>query len=563
MQTVGELERFAHEEEPDRILRHVHRGLGPLLRADFGFVWRFDRSGRPAASYRLAWTPKGEKLLARADLASFTSAAVAFARDRKSPGDPHQLFTWVPVGGRSVAALGFVRPSGRYGRQDARFANEAAEILSRHLAHRDRERTYEIRERIVRKVLQQLRPADILYQVLHGLKRLLQYDHGASVQTLDSDASALTIRAETIAWTKGKSLRIGAKIPLRGETLDSIEALDRCLRCDPARLPEGIPLALIADLIALAPEAPPVRSLLLAPLRQGERFVGLLALRSTTPDAFTRSDEETINSFLPILSATALHSEFFRLQQDRLLEAERRTALGDLARAISHDLNNSFGVIQPLLETLRRDLEMGTLSPENLRQDLDTLSQYTKSSLRIFEGLLGFARGSIEGIEMIDVSGALDTVLSLLDRSLVAGRIEVVREIQADLPRFRARRQSIEQLFLNLITNARESMPGGGRLTIRIWTETGEEGEALRITLADTGVGIPPERLARVFEPFFTTKASGTGLGLDICRSLVWDHDGELWLESKVDEGTQAQIRLPLRKEPVPLVPADAASEGR
>lgn len=559
---MDELERFAPEEEPDRILRHVHRALGPFLKADLGFVWRFDRSGRPAAFYRLAWTPKGEKALSRSDIPTLTDGAVRFARDRKSPGDRHLLLTWVPVEGRTMAVLGFLRPGGRFGRIDARFANEAAQILSRHLAHRERERTFEIRERIVRKVLQQLRPADILYQVLHGLKRLLQYDHGASVQTFDPEASVLTIRAETIAWTKGKSPRIGSRIPVRAAALAEMESLARCHRCDPARLPDNAPAALIADLTTVTEVAPPVRSLLLAPLRQGDRFVGLLSIRSTAPEAFTKNDEETINSFLPILSATALHSEYFRLQQDRLFEAERRTALGDLARAISHDLNNSFGVIQPLLDALRRDVERGTLSQENLRRDLETLSQYTMASLRIFEGLLGFARGSVEGIDMVDVPGALDAVLSLLDRGLRSSGIEVVKEIPADLPRLRARRQAIEQLFLNLITNAKDSMHEGGRLTIRMAVEPTADGDAMRITVSDTGVGIAPDMLARVFEPFFTTKAGGTGLGLDICRSLVWEQNGDLWLESKVGEGTQAQIRFPIRSRLDPAPGSTSMMEG-
>jgi two-component system NtrC family sensor kinase len=202
-------------------------------------------------------------------------------------------------------------------------------------------------------------------------------------------------------------------------------------------------------------------------------------------------------------------------------------------------------VIQPLLDTLRRDAADGTLTNENLLEDLETLHQYVGTSLRIFRGLLSFATGSVEGVQLLQVDECLDTVLSLLARSIKAQHIQVSKEIPDGLPRIPARRQDIEQLFLNLLTNARESMSAGGRITIRLWTEEDEGGRDLRITVTDTGRGIPSDVLGRVFEPFFTTKSGGTGIGLDICRSIVWEYDGVLWLESDVGKGTVAHVRLP------------------
>jgi signal transduction histidine kinase len=120
----------------------------------------------------------------------------------------------------------------------------------------------------------------------------------------------------------------------------------------------------------------------------------------------------------------------------------------------------------------------------------------------------------------------------------------VVKEIDPALPRVHARRQDIEQLFLNLISNARESMENGGCLTVRAWIEPDDDGEMLGLSIADTGHGIPADLLHRVFEPFFTTKQGGTGLGLDICRSICWEYDGNLWLESNRGKGTVAQVRL-------------------
>ncbi|MBD3161774.1 MAG: hypothetical protein GF346_05875 [Candidatus Eisenbacteria bacterium] len=287
--------------------------------------------------------------------------------------------------------------------------------------------------------------------------------------------------------------------------------------------------------------------MLLAGLRRRDRAVGLLAIRWRLPNACFDTDRDTIDSFLALVSATALHSEFFRHQQDLLRDAERRTALGNLARAISHDLSNSFGVIQPLLDTLRREANAGTLDRADLIRDLDTLERYVTASVRIFRGLLSFAHGSVEEAQSLEIEGCLDEVLSLLDRGLKTSGIEVVQEIPPDLPRLYARRQEIEQLFLNLLTNAKESMPEGGRLTIRAWLENEGTDQTIGLSIADTGRGIRAEDLPRVFEPFYSTKQGGTGLGLDICRSIVWEYDGGLWLDSDVGRGTVVQVRLPVR----------------
>lgn len=532
------------------MLRHVHRGVGPHLAADLGFVWRLTRGLDAEAVYRMVWTKRGENLLQRTNTAVLGEQAVRFARQAKSPDDPHLLFTAVEALGRPVGVMAFLRPGNRFGRIDARFGMDAAEILGTQLNHRERERVYETRERIVRKVLLEVRPADILYQVLHGLKRLLRYDHSATVLTLDRSERTLTVRAEIIAWKKAKGTRIGTKIPLDPLALEFIDSLETSQLVQPPGSTCKVPENLLREISAVAPDAPEAHSHLFARLSRREEPVGLLVIRTLAADAFVAADRRTIDSFLHIISAAAVHSEFFRVQQDRLMEAERSTTLGELARAISHDLSNSFGVIQPLLETLRRDASEGRLTADQLEADLQTLSQYVGTSLRIFQGLLSFARGSVEEAHDVDLVASIDAVLLLLGRGLRTQGIEVERRFEPSLPRLHARRQDMEQLFLNLLNNARESMDGGGKLTLSIWREKEDEGEAIRLSIADTGRGIPASLLTRVFEPFFTTKQGGTGLGLDICRSIVWEYNGALWLESIEGSGTVVQIRLPLPGSP-------------
>lgn len=552
LQLEHDLDRFSAEEEADRLLRHIHRNLGSLLRADYGFVFRLGRGHVVEADYTIHWTKAGERAQRTVKARALHDAAVRFARDRKSPEDPHMLLTLVALQGRPVGVLSFHRPARRFGRPDAHLAMDAAEILSRQLAHRERERTFEMREKIVRKVLLEHRPADILYQVLHGLKRLLRYDHSATVLTYDRAGSSLTVRAEIIAWKKGKSPRIGVKIPIGPEEVQRLLGLERCMTIASNRIPDDLSGELVRRINEVTEDAPEAGSLLLAGLRRNEELIGLLAIRDHAAGAFVRADEETIDSFLPVIGATALHAEFFRLQQNRLLEAERKTALGVLARAISHDLNNSFGVIQPLLETLRRDADAGTLTPEALKRDLAMLSQYIGTSLRIFRGLLSVSRAETESAHPTSLGSNIDAVLNLLDRGLRTAGIKVERRIEPDLPKITARPQDMDQLLLNLVTNAMESMPDGGTLAVGAFVEEHDGERAVHVTITDSGSGIKSRDLARVFEPFFTTKSGGTGLGLDICRSIVWEYDGALWLESTEGVGTTAHVRLPFARKQLP-----------
>ncbi|MBD3160525.1 MAG: hypothetical protein GF346_00265, partial [Candidatus Eisenbacteria bacterium] len=253
LRLAEELERFAPGEEPDRLLRYVHRELGGLLEADLGYVWALGRGAVTESVYYQCWTKRGEQLLETKDRARVTELAVRFARDRRAPEDRNLLMTLVESRQRPVGVFAFVRAGRRYGREDARLANDAAQILGRQLEHRERERIYLLRERIVRKVLLQLRPADILYQVLHGLKRLLGYDHSASVHTIDPDGSAITPRAEVIAWTKGKSARIGRRMPLTQEMLGVIAKLDPCILIDTGNCDPRIPSALLEEVSVVAP----------------------------------------------------------------------------------------------------------------------------------------------------------------------------------------------------------------------------------------------------------------------------------------------------------------------
>lgn len=116
-------------------------------------------------------------------------------------------------------------------------------------------------------------------------------------------------------------------------------------------------------------------------------------------------------------------------------------------------------------------------------------------------------------------------------------------DIEEDLPTIEANPNRVQQVFFNLITNARDAMPDGGVLKIKTWKDR----ETIHISFEDTGVGIKREDLARVMEPFFTTKKDGTGLGLSICRSILWESNGRMRIQSEPGKGTTVFIDFPTR----------------
>jgi len=160
---------------------------------------------------------------------------------------------------------------------------------------------------------------------------------------------------------------------------------------------------------------------------------------------------------------------------------------------------------------------------------------------RIFGGMLSFARGGARRGAHGQVQPAIETTLAVLKDGMQRRGINLVVETQSDLPPVACGQSDLEQVFLNLLTNAREASSQGGVVTVRVRPHP----DRLAITIADTGSGVTPEDLSRVFEPFFTTKPNGNGLGLSICRSILWEIGGTLSLQSDPHTGTQVHVTVP------------------
>jgi signal transduction histidine kinase len=155
--------------------------------------------------------------------------------------------------------------------------------------------------------------------------------------------------------------------------------------------------------------------------------------------------------------------------------------------------------------------------------------------------MLTFSRNAARGSRYGQVRRAIETASSILKYGMSRSAIDLNVEMPDDVPEVACSQSDLEQVFLNLLTNAREATPHGGRIRVTVRAVD----PVVEISIADTGCGIPPENLPRVLEPFFTTKPAGNGLGLSICRSVIWEVDGRLTIQSELGSGTQVYVLVP------------------
>ncbi|MCS6975893.1 MAG: PAS domain S-box protein [Gemmatales bacterium] len=279
----------------------------------------------------------------------------------------------------------------------------------------------------------------------------------------------------------------------------------------------------------------------------GERlFVGVIrdiTERKQAEAELRRSHEELQR----LVAELRDKNEEIRAITQQLWHAAKLASLGEMAASIAHELNNPLATnllrLENILERLPED--------DPHRRSLEIVQQETRRMSKLVSELLQFARRGRERLGVVEVNRELEHIVELVQHLLRKRGIEVVWDLEPSLPPIHADIQKLQQVFLNLLTNAADAMPKGGRLTLR--TRRGHlpgHVPAVSIEICDTGIGIAAEHLGRVFDPFFTTKAEGqgTGLGLPICRRIVEEHCGTITLESEVGRGTRVEVTLPLRQ---------------
>ena len=264
--------------------------------------------------------------------------------------------------------------------------------------------------------------------------------------------------------------------------------------------------------------------------------------------------------------------------QAQLIQAEKLSALGQLAAGVSHEINNPLSFVSNNLVVLRRDFEsvIGILTryrqslqqqdPEGKRrllQEAEGLAEatnvdYVTQNLglvfdrtiegaerirKIIRDMLDFARLGEAEWKAADINRSIDATLSILAHDIKSKNVQLVRDYE-DVPSIFCMPGRLNQVFLNIIFNAVQAVSEGGRIVISTRADEGH----VRVAVADNGPGIPKENLTKIFDPFFTTKPRGSGLGLSISYSIVADHGGRIDVESTVGAGSTFTVVLPLRR---------------
>jgi len=225
---------------------------------------------------------------------------------------------------------------------------------------------------------------------------------------------------------------------------------------------------------------------------------------------------------------------------DKLLRSRRLAALGKLAAMVGHELKNPLGVMRNSIYVLKGRLEKSGHMDGKMGEHLEILDMEVDNSTRIINDILNFGGIKEPSAAVLDMCELIEGVLRKVD---IPDNLEEVIDFGPGEHNIIADGHQLVQVFLNLIQNAVQAMPDGGKLTVSCQTDGQEE----EIRIADTGVGIRPEDSTKVFEPFFSTKSSGTGLGLAVCQSIVENHGGHIRVESgEGGRGTVLIVTLPV-----------------
>jgi len=435
--------------------------------------------------------------------------------------------------------------------EDHHALRRIAKVISESIDLLDWRRAAEVRSQIDRKILEQLRPQDLFYQILHGLRSLTQYDHSSALLISDQSQNELEVVAEQVAWRKGKSQRIGMKLPLNDELRGLLQKNTLCgfdRHGDEWRGWLGKEFSRIAELLdynrgAGAPSGDVRESAMLcAPLVTRDGVLGVIKVVARYPGLFGEYEASLVQRFVPVAAIAIQNSQSNVTLEAKMVEAERKHLLATLVRGVSHDVNNALGSVLPLVQQMVADVHSGRIEAITFSEDLEQVEKSMQTCRRIFGGMLAMAKDADQASPHGNVRRALDSTLAILKDRLDRQGICLEIQLLEVLPNIQVGQADLEQLLLNLATNAGDSMPQGGTLSITVENL----GTKLAIVIRDTGVGIPPENMPRIHEAFFTTKHNGSGLGLSICRSIISNVHGEMKISSTPEVGTQVRLVLPI-----------------
>jgi len=306
-----------------------------------------------------------------------------------------------------------------------------------------------------------------------------------------------------------------------------------------------------------------LHSLVVIPILAKEKALGVIAADYVEPGKNIKADVLESVMIFAQQAGLAIHNAFryqelknfseqmeekiqkttatLRKTEAQLIRSEKLAALGQLAAGIAHEIRNPLTSINILIHSLRDSFS----SNNSHREDLQVIEEEIDRINKIVDQFLRFARPSPPLLEKAEISSVFEETLQLLRPQIEKQRISVQKNF-GSLPLINIDKEQMKQVVLNLLLNAIQAMPGGGRLQLAGRMPRGNRW--IQLSIQDSGMGIPPQDMDKLFDPFFSTREGGIGLGLSIAHRIIDQHHGRIEVESTPEKGTLFTIWLPLER---------------
>jgi two-component system, sporulation sensor kinase E len=233
-------------------------------------------------------------------------------------------------------------------------------------------------------------------------------------------------------------------------------------------------------------------------------------------------------------------TEVKKLQKE-LLRNEKLAALGELSTGVAHEIRNPLGIIKAIEQTMKSELKD---NPEAVKE-LDIIDEEVERANRVVKALMEFGKPPKGEKALYSIHSVIEDVLTIANKYIMQHGVKVIYN-KSDNTDTVMDKELLKQAFVNIIFNAVQAMPGGGRLTI---SSVNLRDVFITVLFEDTGIGIEEENIDKIFNPFYTTKEDGTGLGLSIVHKIMEEHGGVIRVSSKAGEGTVFEVTLPVRRD--------------
>jgi len=387
---------------------------------------------------------------------------------------------------------------------------------------------------------------EVLEQILTNVDRVVPHD-AANIMLLDTDQQfAQVVRSRGYGDHRPGGPILTNRLPVTGVvTLRQIMTTGQ---------PVVVPDTGVFPGWIHSPETGWLRSHIAVPIRSKGKIVGFLNLDSATPGFFTPAHAERLQAFA---NQSAIAIENARLYdhlktvlrqreetQAQLIQAEKFAATGRLAAAIAHEINNPLQAVQGCLSLAQEQTPAGDNA---IQEYLNVAQEEINRVAHIVQEMHDFYRPSKGKMLLTDVNPLIKAILTLSSKKLTQSQIALKTSLLPDLPPVMAVADQLKQVFMNIVLNALDAMPGGGVLQIMTRRGKSRQGDTtIEIVFQDTGVGITPEMLPHIFDPFYTTKSQGTGLGLFTSYNIIQYHGGDIQVDSTPGQGTTFTIQLPV-----------------